>query len=133
MKQCNSKEFSRWINQSITSGRRSANKFPTMHHKYRNYCLRWIPTGRMFKQVGSTWILSENVLNLGKSTGDVNNLKFTNRSRPKLHVGAQICDDSAGTSKSTAGYSYSHHVRGLTVWRPVSINPPKTGSSTSHL
>ena len=86
----------------------------------------------MFKQVGLIWIPTEKLLTSGKTMVDLETLKCSDMSVSNLHVGSQICDASAGTSNSTAGTSYFHHVKGLTVWRPVTYNSPKTGISTPH-
>ena len=50
-----------------------------------------------------------------KTTKDLNTGKYSNKTVIKLHASTQICDVSAGTSKSTAGPSNLHHVRGFTV------------------
>ena len=94
--------------------------FSNMHKRSRNPCysLKWIPTGRTFKQVGLIWIPTGKLLTYGKAMVDLETLKCSDMSVPDLHVDGQKCDVSAGTPNSTAVTSYSHHVKGLKVWRP---------------
>ena len=106
--------------------------FSNMHKRSRNPCysLKWIPTGRTFKQAGLIWIPTGKLLTHGKAMVDLETLKCSDMSVSNLHVVGQKCDVSAGTPNSTAVTSY--HVKGLKVWIPKINNTPKTGMTTPH-
>lgn len=116
-------------------------EYNLMKHKYhtqkinrRNYvgqktfsskppktCLKWIPTGRIFKLVGLRWIPISTVYKVkvisANPTGQKPDITNSYKCKQNLHVSAGYTYLNAGTSKVALNEK-------LRVWLPKGFRPP---------
>ncbi|GJR87985.1 hypothetical protein Tco_0211996 [Tanacetum coccineum] len=90
-------------------------------------CLRWKPTGKIFKTVGLKWIPTGKIFT--SSTTKVNS-EPTNGSNDDItnkYECEQTLDVSAGTLNLSAGTSFNPKKEGLRVWLLKRLISPKPG------
>ena len=95
-------------------------KSSTMHKKLSNPrpCHKWIPTGRIFKNVGLKWIPTGKLLNNDNTMVDHETPKGLDTDVTNPYICNQVCHVSAGSPYSVAGTSIFHYPRSLKVWNP---------------
>ncbi|GKC48547.1 hypothetical protein Tco_1071292 [Tanacetum coccineum] len=105
----------RWISKGY---RISPNKSSNVHEKPNTSrsCLRWKPTGRIFKTVGLRWIPTGKMFT--DSTTMVNNetLNGSNKDITNPYVCEQTLNVSAGTLNLSVGTSFNPKEERLRVW-----------------
>ena len=104
-------------------------KSSTMHKNPNNprLCHKWIPTGRIFKNVGLKWIPTSKLLTDGNAMVDRETPKGLDTNVTNPYICNQVCNVSAGSPYSVAGTSIIHYIRRLKVWRPKASLSPALG------
>ncbi|GJX99505.1 hypothetical protein Tco_0356524 [Tanacetum coccineum] len=89
------------LERQIPTGHRfSIKKSSTVHEKIitPRYCLRWKPSGRIFKTVGLRWVPTRKIFTSSTTTVDSEPPHGSNTYITNLHECIQNLDSSAGTS-----------------------------------
>nr|GEV30859.1 hypothetical protein [Tanacetum cinerariifolium] len=89
-------------------------------------CLRWKPTGKIFKIVGLKWVPIGRILTSSMTKVDNEPLNGSNADITNQYECEQTLDVSASTLNSSAGTSFNPKEKGLRVWllkRQISHKP----------
>ena len=99
MKQNKSKTSPRWIPTAKYLESRNNNKSSTVHKNVTNPrpCHKWIPSGRMFKDVGLRWIPIGKLFTNGKIKVDRETPKGLDTNVTNQYICNKACNVSAGT------------------------------------
>ena len=110
---------------SSPSIRQSSSGLGRSDYKLSKTCLKWVPTGRIFKLIGLSWIPMRSTVNPNVNcvTPTVRDSNNTNsyQNKQNLHVGA-------GSSVLCAGSP----IENLKVWRPKSSLSIVTGTQVNR-
>ncbi|GJW63672.1 retrovirus-related pol polyprotein from transposon TNT 1-94 [Tanacetum coccineum] len=93
-------------------------------------CLRWKPTGKIFKTVGLRWVPTGKIFTSSTTKVDSEPQNGSNADITNQYESAQTLDVSAGTSNLSAGTSFNPKKEGLRVWllkRLISEKPRLQG------
>nr|GEY34063.1 hypothetical protein [Tanacetum cinerariifolium] len=93
-------------------------------------CLRWQPTGKIFKTVGLRWVPTRKIFASSTTKVDSEPLNGSNADITKQYECEQTLDGSAGTLNLSAGTSFNLKEEGLRVWllkRQISHKPRLRG------
>ena len=110
-------------------------KSSTMHKKLNNPrpCHKWIPTGRIFKNVGLKWIPTRKLLTNGKTkvesgTSNGIDVDFTNPFKCKQTLNVSACSPYL-----SAGTSFNPIKERLRVWLPKRVISHQSGVKEAQL
>ncbi|GKA45354.1 hypothetical protein Tco_0738150 [Tanacetum coccineum] len=104
----------------------------TMTHRS---CLRWKPTGKIFKTVGLRWVPTGKIFTSSTTKVDSEPQNGSNADITNQYESAQTLDVSAGTSNLSAGTSFNPKKEGLRVWllkRLISEKPGLQQMTSDH-
>ncbi|GKA39330.1 hypothetical protein Tco_0731881 [Tanacetum coccineum] len=93
-------------------------------------CLRWKPTGKIFKTVGLKWIPTGKIFTSSTTKVDSEPTNGSNDDITNKYECEQTLDVSAGTLNLSAGISFNPKKEGLRVWllkRLISLKPGLQG------
>ncbi|GJY75518.1 hypothetical protein Tco_0480634 [Tanacetum coccineum] len=112
--------------------RSSIKKTSVVHEKTMTprSCLRWKPTGKIFKTVGLRWVPTGKIFTSSTTKVDSEPQNGSNADITNQYESAQTLDVSAGTSNLSAGTSFNPKKEGLRVWllkRLISEKPGLQG------
>ncbi|GKF86641.1 hypothetical protein Tco_0254468, partial [Tanacetum coccineum] len=124
------KSHTQKLGRQIAIGQRfSLNKSSVVHEKPNTprSCLRWKPTGRIFKTAGLRWIPTGKMFT--NSTTKVNSepLNGSNDDITNPYECDQTLNVSAGTLNISAGTSFNPKKERLRVWLLKRLISPKPG------
>nr|GEU92747.1 hypothetical protein [Tanacetum cinerariifolium] len=91
-------------------------------------CLRWKPTGKIFKTIGLRWVPTGRILTSSTTKIDSSNADITNQ-----YECEQTLDVSAGTSKLSACTSFNPKEEGLRVCSELGLHDHINEQSSSKL
>ncbi|GJT20538.1 hypothetical protein Tco_0890475 [Tanacetum coccineum] len=112
--------------------RSSIKKTSVVHEKTMTHrsCLRWKPTGKIFKTVGLRWVPTRKIFTSSKTKVDNEPPNGSNEDITNLYECEQTLDVSAGTLNLIAGTSFNPKRERLRVWllkRLISLKPGLQG------
>ncbi|GKF30433.1 hypothetical protein Tco_0100231, partial [Tanacetum coccineum] len=118
--------------QIPTRHRFSIKKTSAVHEKTMplRSCLRWKPTGKIFRTVGLRWVPTGKIFIPSTTKVDSKPPNGSNTDITNQYESAQTLDVSAGTSNLSAGISFNPKKKGLRVWllkRLISEKPGLQG------
>ncbi|GKC44678.1 hypothetical protein Tco_1062400, partial [Tanacetum coccineum] len=121
--------------QIPTGHRLSIKKTSTVHEKTMTLrsCLRWKPTGKIFRTVGLRWVPTGKIFTPSTTKVDSEPPNGSNADITNQYESAQTLDVSAGTSNLSAGTSFNPKKEELRVWllkRLISHKPGLQGILT---
>jgi hypothetical protein len=101
----------------------------TMHKKLNNPrpSHKWIPTGRIFKDVGLKWIPTGKMLTNGNTMVERETPKGLDTDVTNPYICNQVCKVSAGSPYSVASTSVILVKRRLRTWQPKELKSPNLG------
>nr|GEU76739.1 hypothetical protein [Tanacetum cinerariifolium] len=104
--------------QIVTGDRFSPNKSFAMHAKTNTprYCLRWIPTGRIFNTVGLRWVPTGKTLTSSTTKVDCEPPNGSNKDITNPYECEQTLNVSACTLNLSAGTPFNPKKERLRVW-----------------
>ncbi|GKA13525.1 hypothetical protein Tco_0693171 [Tanacetum coccineum] len=107
----------------------SLNKSSVVHEKPNTprSCLRWIPTGRIFKLVGLRWIPTRKMFIDSTTKVDSEPPNGSNEDITNPYECDQTLNVSAGTLNLSAGTSFNPNKERLRVWLPKRLISHKPG------
>ncbi|GJZ34707.1 hypothetical protein Tco_0580524 [Tanacetum coccineum] len=113
------KSHTRKLGRQIAIGQRfSPKKYSAVHEKSNTprSCLRWKPTGRIFKIAGLRWIPTGKMFTSSTTKVDSETSNGSNEDISNTHECEKTLDVSAGTLNLSAGTSFNLKKKGLRVW-----------------
>ncbi|GJV42305.1 hypothetical protein Tco_1420745 [Tanacetum coccineum] len=121
--------------QIPTGHRFSIKKTSAVHEKTMTLrsCLRWKPTGKIFRTVGLRWVPTGKIFTPSTTKVDSEPPNGSNADITNQYESAQTLDVSAGTSNLSAGTSFNPKKEELRVWllkRLISHKPGLQGILT---
>ncbi|GJS50967.1 hypothetical protein Tco_0624329 [Tanacetum coccineum] len=96
-------------------------------------CLRWKPTGKIFKTVGLRWVPTEKIFTSSKTKVDSEPTNGSNDDIANQYECKQTLDVSAGTLNFSAGTSVNPKKEGLRVCSELGIHDHSNELSSSKL
>ncbi|GKB44167.1 hypothetical protein Tco_0889109 [Tanacetum coccineum] len=96
-------------------------------------CLRWEPTGKIFKTVGLRWVPTGKIFASSTTKVDSEPTKGSNEDITNLYECKQTLDVSAGTLNLSAGTSFNPKKEGLRVCLELGIHDHRNEPSSSKL
>nr|GEU78033.1 hypothetical protein [Tanacetum cinerariifolium] len=104
--------------QILKGHRFSIKKTSVMHEKTMNprSCLKWKPTGKIFKTVGLRWVPTEKIFTSSITKVDSEPTNGSDEDITNQYEYEQTLDVSAGTLNLSAGTSFNPIKEGLRVW-----------------
>ncbi|GJU38034.1 hypothetical protein Tco_1186388 [Tanacetum coccineum] len=110
----------------------SINKAFVVHEKTMTprSCLRWKPTGKIFKTVGLRWVPTGKIFTSSTTKVDSEPPNGSNENITNLYECEQTLNVSAGTLNLSADTSFNSKKEGLRVWllkRLISQKPELQG------
>ncbi|GJR97664.1 hypothetical protein Tco_0269838 [Tanacetum coccineum] len=104
--------------QIPTGHRFSIKKTSVVHEKTMTLrsCLRWKPTGKIFRTVGLRWVPTGKIFTPSTTKVDSEPPNGSNADISNQYESAQTLDVSAGTSNLSAGTSFNPKKEELRVW-----------------
>ncbi|GJZ17471.1 hypothetical protein Tco_0553594 [Tanacetum coccineum] len=120
--------------QIPTGHRFSIKKTSAVHEKTMTLrsCLRWKPTGKIFRTVGLRWVPTGKIFTPSTTKVDSEPPNGSNADITNQYESTQTLDVSAGTSNLSAGTSFNPKKEELRVC-PITQQQPDSTSSTSTL
>ncbi|GKB37982.1 hypothetical protein Tco_0882924 [Tanacetum coccineum] len=125
--------FAKKPERQIPKGHRfSIKKTSVVHEKTMTprSCLRWKPTGKIFKTVGLRWVPTGKIFTSSTTKVDSEPTNGSNDDITNQYECEQTLDVSAGTLNLSAGTSFNPKKEGLRVWllkRLISQKPGLQG------
>ncbi|GJQ96877.1 hypothetical protein Tco_0008016 [Tanacetum coccineum] len=116
--------------RQIPKGHRfSIKKTSVVHEKTMTprSCLRWKPTGKIFKTVGLRWVPTGKIFTSSTTKVDSEPTNGSNDDITNKYECEQTLDVSAGTLNLSAGTSFNPKKEGLRVWLLKRLISPKPG------
>ncbi|GJV92424.1 hypothetical protein Tco_1540237, partial [Tanacetum coccineum] len=110
--------------QIPTGHRFSIKKTSAVHEKTMTLrsCLRWKPTGKIFRTVGLRWVPTGKIFTPSTTKVDSEPPNGSNADITNQYESAQTLDVSAGTSNLSAGTSFNPKKEELRVWPQTSMS-----------
>ncbi|GJR37947.1 hypothetical protein Tco_1213631 [Tanacetum coccineum] len=99
----------------------------------RRSCLRWKPTGKIFKTVGLKWIPAGKIFTSSTTKVDSEPINGSNDDITNQYECEQTLDVSAGTLNLSAGTSFNPKKEGLRVCSELGIHDHSNELSSSKL
>ncbi|GJU53671.1 hypothetical protein Tco_1227385 [Tanacetum coccineum] len=96
-------------------------------------CLRWKPTGKIFKAVGLRWVPTGKIFTSSTTKVDSDPTNGSNEDITNQYECEQALDVSAGTLNLSAGTSFNHKKEGLRVCSELGIHDHSNEPSSSKL
>nr|GEV69303.1 transposase (putative), gypsy type [Tanacetum cinerariifolium] len=96
-------------------------------------CLRWKPTGKIFKTVGLRWVPTGKIFTSSTTKVDSDPLNGSNADITNQYECEQTHDVSAGTSNPSAGASFNPKEEGLRVYSELGFHDHGNEPSSSKM
>ncbi|GJT75016.1 hypothetical protein Tco_1041741 [Tanacetum coccineum] len=128
--------FAKKPERQIPKGHRfSIKKTSVVHEKTMTprSCLRWKPTGKIFKTVGLRWVPTGKIFTSSTTKVDSEPTNGSNEDITNQYECEQTLDVSAGTLNLSAGTSFNPKKEGLRVCSELGIHDHSNEPSSSKL
>ncbi|GKE86129.1 hypothetical protein Tco_1559871 [Tanacetum coccineum] len=116
--------------RQIPKGHRFSNKKTSVVHEKTmtpRSCLRWKPTGKIFKSVGLRWVPTGKIFTSSTTKVDSEPTNGSNEDISNQYVCKQTLHVSVGTLNLSACTSFNPKKEGLIVWLLKRLISPKPG------